>query len=73
MNLIPKLGYVPTGDSGGSTSTYYCDGLWSNSTVVGFARFGSNPNNGLLVGVWALNVNDAVSNSNWNYGVSLNY
>lgn len=39
----------------------------------GFARFGSNPNDGLLVGAFALNVNNAVSHSNWNYGVALSY
>jgi hypothetical protein len=38
-----------------------------------FARFGSNPNDGLLVGAFALNVNNASSNSNWNYGVALTY
>lgn len=42
-------------------------------TNQGFARFGSNPNNGFLVGAFALNVNNAVSNSNWNYGVALSY
>jgi hypothetical protein len=33
-----------------------------------FARFGSNGNNGLHVGA-ALNLNNALSNSNWNYGL----
>ena len=37
-----------------------------------FARFGSNGNNGLLVGC-ALNLNNALSNSNWNYGLGLTY
>ena len=37
----------------------------------GFARFGSNSDTGLLCGSSALNVNDLVSHSNWNYGVSL--
>nr|DAT17564.1 MAG TPA: hypothetical protein [Caudoviricetes sp.] len=41
--------------------------------IQGFARFGSNPNDGLLVGAFAFNVNNASSISNWNYGVSLNY
>ena len=41
--------------------------------TCGFARFGSNPNDGLLVGAFAFIVNNVVSNSNWNYGVSLNY
>ena len=41
--------------------------------MYGFARFGSNPANGLLVGAFAFNVNNVVSYSNWNYGVSLRY
>ena len=73
MKLVPHIGLVPQNDSGGSSATYFCDGWWSNSTVVGFVRFGGNPNNGLIVGAFAFIVNNAVSNSNWNYGVSLNY
>ena len=73
MQLVPKLGLVPTAESGGSSSTYYCDGFWSNSTVVGFARFGSGPNGGLLVGAFAFNVYSAVSDSVWGCGVSLSY
>nr|DAT70444.1 MAG TPA: hypothetical protein [Caudoviricetes sp.] len=41
--------------------------------IQGFARFGSNPNDGFLVGAFAFNVNNPSSHSNWNYGVSLNY
>ena len=73
MALVPHLGLVPKSTAGGSSTTYYCDGFWSNSGVVGFARFGGDSNNGFLVGAFAFNVNDAVSNSNWNHGVSLFY
>lgn len=73
MSLVPKLGLVPNNDSGGSSSTYFCDGWWSNSTVVGFARFGCNPCHGLLVGAFAFGVNIAVSHSDWGFGVSLSY
>ena len=73
MKLVPKLGLVPTSDAGGSSSTYYCDGFWSNSSVVGFARFGSNPSDGLLVGAFAFAVSYASSISTWHYGVSLSY
>ena len=41
--------------------------------TCGFARFGSSTNNGLMAGAFAFTVNNVVSNSNWNYGVSLNY
>nr|DAT94647.1 MAG TPA: hypothetical protein [Caudoviricetes sp.] len=38
-----------------------------------FARLGGSSYNGLLCGAFALNVNDVVSNSNWDYGASLFY
>lgn len=73
MRAIPGLGLVPTAESGGSSSTYYGDGMWSNSTVVGFALFGGAPVDGLLVGAFAFAVNAAVSASGWAFGVSLSY
>ena len=73
MKLVPKLGLVPTAESGGSTSTYYCDGCWSNDTLIGFARFGSHPNDGLLVGAFAFSVGNVVSHASWSCGVSLSY
>jgi hypothetical protein len=38
-----------------------------------FGRFGGNTNNGARCGAFALNVNNVVGNSNWNYGVALYY
>lgn len=73
MSLVPHLGLVPNNASGGSSSTYYCDGWWSNSSVVGFARFGSHPGYGLVVGAFAFLVDQAVSYSTWTCGVSLSY
>ena len=73
MKLVPHLGLVPMATSGGSSSTYYCDGMWSNSTVVGFARFGGSPGDGLLCGAFAFAVDNPVSHSNWYYGVALSY
>ena len=73
MTLVPGIGLVPNNDSGGSSSTYFCDGWWSNSTVVGFARFGCQPANGLLVGAFAFTVSAAVSHSLWYSGVSLSF
>ena len=35
--------------------------------TCGFARFGSGPVDGLLVGAFAFNVNNAVSHSSWAY------
>ena len=73
MQLVPHLGLVPTNEAGGSSSTYYCDGCWSNSSVVGFARFGGDPFDGSLCGPFAFTVNDPVSLSLWDYGVALSY
>jgi hypothetical protein len=73
MKLVPHIGLVPTADAGGSSSTSYCDGMWSNSSVAGFARFGGDPYDGLLVGPFSFNVDLAVSHSNWHYGVALSY
>ena len=70
--LVPKMGLVPTLCVGSST-TNYCDGFWNSSSVVGFARFGSNPTHGLLVGAFALIVHVAVSNSAWDSGVALSF
>ena len=73
MQLVPHLGLVPTAESGGSSSTYYCDGMWSNSSNVGFARFGSDPSDGFLVGPFSFSVNNPVSRSHWHSGVALSY
>ena len=73
MQVVPHLGLVPTAASGGSSSTHYCDSMWSNSSVVGFARFGSTPSDGLLVGAFSLAVSNAVSNSGWVCGAALSY
>ena len=37
------------------------------------ARVGGSSNNGLLCGSFTLNVNNAASHANWNYGASLYY
>lgn len=73
MQLVPGIGLVPKNETGGSSSTYWCDGWWQNTGVVGFARFGGIPVDGLLTGAFAFTVNYAVSDSTWYYGVSLSY
>lgn len=73
MQLVPHLGLIPTAESGGSSSTGYCDGLWSNSSLIGFARFGGDPSHSLLCGAFAFTVHLAVSHSSWDFGVALSY
>ena len=70
---VPGLGLVPKSTSGGSSSTFIPDGMWSNASVLGFARFGGDPYLGLLVGAFAFHVGIAVSLSVWNFGVALSY
>jgi hypothetical protein len=69
---VPPYGILPTVVSGSST-TYVPDGCWWSTSVTGFARFGSSPNDGLLVGAFALTVDSASSHSNWHSGVALSY
>ena len=66
-----EYGLLPTTVSG-SDSTYIPDGCWWNTTQQNFARFGGAGNVGLHVGC-ALNLNNALSNSNWNYGLGFTY
>lgn len=54
----------------GSDSTYIPDGCWWNTSQQNFARFGSDGNNGLLVGC-ALALSYALSSSRWFFGVAL--
>ena len=73
MAVVEGLGLIPKSTAGGSSSTYYPDGFWSNSGVLGFARFGSNSGLGLLNGAFAFLVDVAVSDSHWADGVALSY
>ena len=65
-----EFGCVPYVSSG-SSSTYEADGLWFNSSVVGYASVGGSCYNGLLCGAFALDLSNAVSDSSWNFGASL--
>ena len=72
VELAADSGLLPSVVSG-SSSTYFPDGTWWDTSIVGFARFGSLPAFGLLVGAFAFSVNNAVSYSYWHSGVSLSY
>lgn len=70
--LIPPYGLFPYGTaSGGSSSTYYCDGLWSNTTRTNYAKFGGSTYDGLINGCFCCFLNDSVSYSSWSDGSSL--
>ncbi len=72
VTLVEGFALLPATVSG-SSSTYVPDGCWWDTSVYGFARFGSVPADGLLVGAFALIVINVASYSSWNYGVSLSY
>ena len=67
---MTENGLIPQAASGSET-TYYCDGLWFNKSC--YALFGGSCDYGLKVGAFYLNLNNAVSNSNWNIGAALSY
>ena len=65
---MTENGLIPQAASGSET-TYYCDGLWFNKSC--YALFGGNCSSGLKVGAFYLNLNNAVSNSSWDFGAAL--
>ena len=73
QTFVEGLGLLPINTSGGSSTTYYGDGLWANASGVMFARFGCCSVDGFLVGAFALHVYYPVSSSFWYYGVALSY
>lgn len=65
---LTAYGLIPSVASG-SSSTYFCDGLWFASG--GYAFVGGYYDAGLLVGPFALNVNSALSSASASLGASL--
>lgn len=56
--------------AGGTATTHFCDGLWTNLTGVCFSYRGGASNNGLLCGAVYRGLNYAASNAYWNLGAS---
>lgn len=50
MEMASDIGRIPTVASGSET-TYECDGLWFNNTIVAVALFGGNRGDGSLCGL----------------------
>lgn len=57
----------------GSSSTYYCDGLWFNNSIVAVAFHGGACSHGALCGAFSLVVRYPASDSHWNFGTALSY
>lgn len=64
--LFPKV-------ASGSSSTYYCDGLWFNNEQPNYAFVGGYCNRGLLVGAFCSYLSNAVSVPDWSVGAALSY
>ena len=64
-------GIYPSAVTGGSQSTYYCDGFWSNNGQLDYALRGGNAGNGSICGAFALDLNNAPSIAYWAYGSAL--
>jgi hypothetical protein len=65
-------GLVPQTTSG-SSSTYYCDGMWTNNGQLDQLFLGAGVSHGLFAGPFAFNVDAAPSASYWSTGASLSF
>ena len=72
MALIPPYGLFPVGTySGGSSTTGYCDGIWSNTTQENYSYFGGSCVIGFIAGLSACSLPSATSTAAWPNGSSL--
>lgn len=68
--LGSKFGLFPS-ETGGSSSTYYCDSFYANTLQVNYANVGGNSDDGLVCGPWYSSLTDDVSRSHWYIGASI--
>ena len=57
----------------GSSSTYYCDGLWVNNSIVAVAFRSGHCGNGARCGAFSLDVSNAASATYWPIGAALSF
>ena len=63
-------GRIPYDTTGGSSSTYQCDGLWFNNVITAVSLGGGFCNYGALVGASALSLHYTAGFADWNIGAS---
>lgn len=68
--LFNKNGLTPISGSGSST-TYYCDGLFINNSAITCACVGSDSYFGVAAGAWATALNNALGYAQWDFGASI--
>lgn len=64
-------GIYPSVVTGGSQSTYYCDGFWSNNNQLDYALLGGSARNGSFCGAFALALNGTPALADWASGAAL--
>ena len=57
----------------GSSSTYYCDGLWFSNSIVAVASRGGSCGRSARCGAFSLTVRGAASSTDWNLGTALSF
>lgn len=67
-----KYGIVPKATSG-SSSTFYCDGMWTNNGQLDQLIMGGSVDCGSLCGAFCFHVNSAPTFAYWLIGASLSY
>ena len=67
-----KYGMLPTVVAGSST-TYYCDALWTNNGQLNQCLIGGCVYGGVAAGAFAVDAIDAPSVTPWNHGASPSY
>lgn len=70
MEMASDIGRIPTVASGSET-TYECDGLWFNNTIVAVALFGGNRGSGSRCGLSSWDVNTPATDVNTRIVASL--
>ncbi|MCQ2965665.1 MAG: hypothetical protein MJ250_02865 [Alphaproteobacteria bacterium] len=65
--------FLPKSVTGGSATTYTCDGMWSNNGQIDVLLRGGDVDGGTLAGVLCFYVADLASISYWAVGASLSY
>ena len=69
MRFTP-YGMTPVAASG-TSSTYYCDGLWFNDSQTDYAIRGGNCGNGADVGAFYCNLSRAAAGTAWSFGAAV--
>lgn len=68
--LMTENGLIPVVVSGSAT-TYYCDGLWYDNTIIDYAFVGGGTSNALCAGLFNTYLSSPYSRNSWNIGASI--